>query len=91
MNKTELIHQVTEQVHLSKKDVTEVVDAVLQTITEALRNGETIQLVGFGSFEVRSRAARKGRNPKTGEVIQIEASKVPAFKPGKLLKEVVKA
>lgn len=91
MNKTELIHQVTEQVHLSKKDVTEVIDTVLQTITEALRNGETIQLVGFGSFEVRSRAARKGRNPKTGEVIQIEASKVPAFKPGKLLKEVVKA
>lgn len=91
MNKTELIHQVTEQVHLSKKDVTEVIDTVLQTITEALRNGETIQLVGFGSFEVRSRAARKGRNPKTGEVIQIEASKVPAFKPGKLLKEGVKA
>jgi DNA-binding protein HU-beta len=66
-----------------------VVDSVLNTISEALKNGEKVTLIGFGNFEVRERAARTGRNPQTGEEIQIEASKVPAFKPGKQLKELI--
>lgn len=87
MNKSELIAKVSEATELSKKDVTKAVDAVFQTISEALQNGDKVQLVGFGNFEVRERSARKGRNPQTGEEINIPASKVPAFKPGKALKE----
>lgn len=90
MNKTELINAVAEQAELSKKDAGKAVDAVFETITEALANGDKVQLIGFGNFEVRERAARKGRNPQTGEEIEIAASKVPAFKPGKALKEAVK-
>ena len=87
VNKSELIARVAEVTELPKKDVTRVVDAVFQTISETLQKGEKVQLVGFGSFEVRERSARKGRNPQTGEEIEIPASKVPAFKPGKALKE----
>lgn len=90
MNKSELINSVAELAELSKKDATKAVDAVLQTIQDALAKGEKVSLIGFGNFEVRERAARKGRNPQTGEEIEIAASKVPAFKPGKALKEAVK-
>jgi DNA-binding protein HU-beta len=83
-NKAELIEKVAEATDLTKKDATAAVDAVFSTIQEALANGEKVQLIGFGNFEVRSRAERKGRNPQTGEEIKIPASKVPAFKPGKV-------
>lgn len=87
MNKTELITRVSEVAELTKKDATKAVEAVFDAITEALKNGDKVQLIGFGNFEVRERAARKGRNPQTGEEIEIAASKIPAFKPGKALKE----
>ena len=87
MNKSELIAKVAEETGLSKKDATKSVEAVFGAIAEALKNGEKVQLVGFGNFEVRERSARKGRNPQTGEEIEIPASKVPAFKPGKALKD----
>jgi DNA-binding protein HU-beta len=90
MNKTELIARVAEITELTKKDATKAVDAVLDAIAEALKAGEKVQLIGFGNFEVRERAARKGRNPQTGEEINIASSKVPAFKPGKQLKESIK-
>ncbi|CAJ1002857.1 MULTISPECIES: HU family DNA-binding protein [Bacillales] len=90
MNKTELIAKVAETTELTKKDATKAVDAVLDAIAEALKNGEKVQLIGFGNFEVRERAARKGRNPQTGEEIEIASSKVPAFKPGKQLKDSIK-
>jgi DNA-binding protein HU-beta len=90
MNKTELINAVAEASELSKKDATKAVDAVFDTILNSLKNGDKVQLIGFGNFEVRERAARKGRNPQTGEEIEISASKVPAFKPGKALKDAVK-
>ncbi|WP_138420922.1 HU family DNA-binding protein [Aquibacillus sediminis] len=89
MNKTDLVNKVAESAELSKKDSGNAVDAVLETISESLSNGEGVQLIGFGNFEVRERSARKGRNPQTGEEIDIPASKVPAFKPGKALKESV--
>jgi len=87
MNKSELITKVSETAELSKKDATRAVDAVFDAISEALQQGDKVQLVGFGNFEVRERSARKGRNPQTGEEIEISASKIPAFKPGKALKE----
>lgn len=87
MNKADLVSRVADRTDLSKKDVMKAVDAVFDTITEALQNGEKVQLVGFGNFEIRERSARKGRNPQTGEEIDIPASRVPAFKPGKALKE----
>ena len=90
MNKTDLINAVAEVTEISKKDVTKAVDAVFDAITDTLKKGEKVQLIGFGNFEVRERAARKGRNPQTGEEIDIAASKVPAFKPGKALKDAVK-
>ncbi len=89
MNKTDLISKVAESAELSKKDATKAVDAVFDAISEALQNGDKVQLVGFGNFEVRERAARKGRNPQTGEEIEIAASKMPAFRPGKSLKDIV--
>ncbi|MFJ5965067.1 non-specific DNA-binding protein Hbs [Bacillus sp. NPDC093026] len=89
MNKTELINAVAEASELSKKDATKAVDSVFDTILNALKNGDKIQLIGFGNFEVRERSARKGRNPQTGAEIEIPASKVPAFKPGKALKDAV--
>ena len=89
VNKAELVTQVAEKCNLTKKDAGEAVDTVFDSITEALKNGEKVQLIGFGNFEVRERAARKGRNPQTGAEIEIAASKVPAFKPGKALKDSV--
>ena len=89
-NKAELIENVASSTGLTKKDATTAVDAVFSTIQETLAKGEKVQLIGFGNFEVRERAARKGRNPQTGQEIQIAASKVPAFKPGKALKDAVK-
>ena len=89
MNKSDLITQVAETCNLTKKDASQAVDAVFDAITESLKSGEKVQLIGFGNFEVRERAARKGRNPQTGEEIDIAASKVPAFKPGKALKDLV--
>lgn len=90
MNKTDLINAVADKSELSKKDASKAVDAVFESIQTALANGDKVQLIGFGNFEVRERAARKGRNPQTGEEIEIAASKQPAFKPGKDLKESVK-
>ncbi|MGM0877786.1 MAG: HU family DNA-binding protein [Bacillota bacterium] len=90
MNKTELVNAVTEKAELSKKDAAKAVEAVFETISKTLAAEEKIQLIGFGTFEVRERAARTGRNPQTGEEMQIPASKVSAFKPGKELKEAVK-
>ncbi|WP_220739855.1 HU family DNA-binding protein [Leuconostoc miyukkimchii] len=89
-NKQELVDSVAKATGLTKKDATASVDAVFASIESALKNGEKVQLIGFGNFEVRDRAARKGRNPQTGAEIEIPASKVPAFKPGKALKEAVK-
>lgn len=90
MNKSELVSEVSESTDMSKKDVSKVVDAVFEAISTALQNGDKVQLVGFGNFEVRERSARKGRNPQTGEEIEIAASKIPAFKPGKALKDGIK-
>ncbi len=89
MNKTELVAAVAEKAELSKKDADKAVAAVLAAVTEALANGEKVQLVGFGTFEVRTRGARTGRNPRTGEDITIPESKVPAFKAGTPLKNAV--
>ena len=89
MNKTELISTVAEKTALSKKDSETVVNAALDAMTATLAEGEEIRLVGFGTFEVKRREARMGRNPKTKEAIPIPASKVPAFKPGKALKEAI--
>ncbi|MCL6515575.1 HU family DNA-binding protein [Alicyclobacillus sp.] len=87
MNKAELIQEVAERTGMTKKDATQAVEAVFNAISDALARGEKVQLVGFGNFEIRERAARKGRNPQTGEVIDIAASKVPAFRAGKALRE----
>ena len=89
-NKAELVSEVAAKTKLTKKDVSEAVDAVFEAIQEDLAKGEKVQLIGFGTFEVRDRAARKGRNPQTGAEIEIPVSKVPAFKPGKALKDAVK-
>ncbi|REE94270.1 DNA-binding protein HU-beta [Paenibacillus taihuensis] len=89
MNKTELIAKVAELTDLSKKDASKAVDAVFDAISESLQSGDKVQLVGFGNFEVKSREARKGRNPQTGEEIDIPASKIPSFKAGKSLKDQV--
>jgi len=90
LNKTELVNAVVTRTELTKKDAADAVDALFETISNTLAKEGKIQLIGFGTFEVRERAARTGRNPQTGEEIQISASKVPAFKPGKELKEAVK-
>ena len=88
MNKTELVAVVSEAANVSKKDAMAVVSATFDAITNAIASGE-VQLAGFGTFEVRERAARDGKNPLTGEAIKIEACKVPAFKAGKALKDAV--
>lgn len=90
MNKTELINAVAENTCLSKKDASAAVVAVFDEITKAMAKGEKVQILGFGNFEVRERSARQGRNPQTGEVVEIAATKAPAFKAGKALKEAVK-
>ena len=89
MNKAEFVSAVDEASELSRADAARAVDAVVGTITDALKKGENVTLVGFGTFEVRERAARQGRNPKTGEAIKINASKNPSFKAGKALKDAV--
>lgn len=89
-NKAELVSEVASKTKLTKKQVENTVDAILDSIQENLAKGEKVQLIGFGTFEVRHRAARKGRNPQTGDEIEIPASEVPAFKPGKALKDAVK-
>ena len=89
MNKGELIEAVAAAADLTKADATKAVDAVLDTVTRALKKGDQVAIVGFGSFSVKSRAARQGRNPKTGAAIDIPASRVPGFKAGKALKDAV--
>lgn len=89
MNKTDLVNYVASETNLTKKDAAKAVEAVFDGISNTLKSGGKVQLIGFGNFEVRERAARKGRNPQTGEEINIPASKVPAFKAGKALKELV--
>ncbi len=89
MNKTELVAAVAAKANLSKKDAEVAVAAFTASVEEALKAGEKVQLVGFGTFEVRERGARQGRNPQTGAVVEIAASKVPAFKAGKALKDAI--
>lgn len=89
MNKTELVAAIAERTELSKKDSEKALKAFIDVVSEELQKGEKIQLVGFGTFEVADRAAREGRNPLTGEKMQIEASKAPKFKAGKALKDAV--
>ena len=90
MNKTELISKISENVSMAKADAGAALDAMIKAITDALASGEDVSILGFGTFTVRERAAREGRNPATGGTIQIPASKIPAFKAGKALKEAVK-
>lgn len=89
MNKAELIAKIAEESKLTKKAAETALDAFVKTVEDELAKGEKVQLVGFGTFEVRQRAARKGRNPQTKEEIKIPASKAPVFKAGKALKELV--
>lgn len=89
MNKAELIEAVSGQTGLQKADATRAVDAVFDSISSALKSGDSVSLLGFGTFVVKTRAARAGRNPRTGETIEIAASKVPGFKAGKGLKDAV--
>ena len=90
MNKTDLINSVAASANLTKKDAEAAVNAFVLAVGESLKKGEKVQLIGFGTFEVRERGARAGRNPKTGEAITIAASKVPAFVAGKGLKDAIK-
>ncbi len=89
MNKTELIAAVAEKTGLTKKDAERVINATFETVTESLKKGDKVQVSGFGIFEVKTREARVGRNPRTKETIQIPATKLPAFKAAKALKDVV--
>jgi len=89
MNKGDLIEVVADDAGLSKADATRAVDAMISAVTKALKTGKQVALVGFGTFSVKKRAARQGRNPRTGQTIQIAASKVPGFKAGKALKDAV--
>ena len=89
MNKTQLIDVVATKTDLTKKKAEEVVNAVNEAITEALKAGDKVQIIGFGTYEVKERAAREGRNPKTGETITIAASKAPAFSAGNALKDAI--
>ena len=89
MNKTELVAAMAEQTNLSKKDAEAALKAFIDVASEELKKGEKVQLVGFGTFEVSERAAREGRNPQTGETMEIKASKTPKFKAGKALKDMM--
>ena len=91
MNKTELVAAVAEQGDISKKDAEKALKAFVDVVTEEMKKGEKVQLVGFGTFEVSERAAREGRNPQTGKTMKIEACKAPKFKAGKALKDAVNA
>ncbi len=90
MNKSELSSQVAADASLSRAAADTVIDAVFSTISDALASGETVAIAGFGTFSIRARAARQGRNPQTGEPLTIAASKVPAFKAGKALRDAVR-
>ena len=89
MNKSELIDAIADSANLSKADAGRALDGLVAAVTKALKKGDSVSLVGFGTFSVRKRAARTGRNPRTGETIKIKASKNPAFKAGKALKDAV--
>ena len=89
MNKAEFVAAIADAAELSRTEAANAVDAMVSVITKTLKKGENVTLVGFGTFEVRERAARQGRNPKTGETIEIAASKNPSFKAGKALKDAV--
>jgi DNA-binding protein HU-beta len=89
VNKADLVSMVAQKAEIAKKDAEKAVDAVVQSIQEALSQGDKVSLVGFGTFEVRDRAARKGRNPRSGAEIEIAATRVPVFRAGKILKEAV--
>lgn len=89
MNKTELVATIAEKAEISKKDAERALNAFTDTVSDALREGDKIQLVGFGTFEVSERAERTGRNPQSGETMVIPASKIPKFKAGKALKDVI--
>lgn len=91
MNKQELISAIAENANLTKKDAEAALTAFIDVVQDTLKKGDKVQLVGFGSFEIRERAAREGRNPHTGEKMDIPAAKVPAFKAGRSLKEIVNA
>ena len=91
MNRTELVAAMAEKTQLSKKDAEAALKAFLDLVSEEMKKGEKVQLVGFGTFEVSERAAREGRNPQTGETMTIAASKTPKFKAGKALKDLVNA
>lgn len=91
MNKTELVAAIAANAELSKKDSEAAVKAFVEVVTEQLKKGEKVQLVGFGTFEVAKRAARNGKNPQTGKAIKIPASNAPKFKAGKALKDAVNA
>lgn len=90
MNKTELVAAVAEKAGLTKKDAEKALAAVIESVTKAIKKGDKVQLVGFGTFEARKRAARQGINPATGEKIKIAASKTPVFKAGKAFKDAIK-
>ena len=90
MNKTELVDAMAKKADVSKKDAEAVLNAFVETVEKTVKKGDKVQLIGFGTFESRKRAAREGRNPQTGKTIKIAASKVPAFKPGKAFKALVK-
>ena len=90
MNKSELIDAIAAKAELSKKDAKAALEATLEAVSESLKAGDTVQLIGFGTFKVNERVARTGRNPSTGEEIKIAAAKIPAFVAGKALKDLVK-
>jgi DNA-binding protein HU-beta len=90
MNKTELVAEIAKEADLSKKDAEKALAAFTDVVSKALKDGDKVQLVGFGTFEVSERSARTGRNPQTGETIEIKASRTPKFKAGKALKDLVK-
>ena len=90
MNKSELIDAIAAKANLSKKDAKAALEAMLEAVSESLKAGDAVQLIGFGTFKVNERAARTGRNPRTGEEIKIAAAKIPAFVAGKALKDLVK-
>ena len=89
MNKTELVAAIADQAELSKKDAEKALKAFTDVVADELKKGGKVQLVGFGTFEVRERSARQGRNPQTGKTVEIPASKVPAFKAGKAFKDAI--
>lgn len=89
MNKNEFVTAIADKSGLTKKDAEAALNAYTEVVTDALKAGDSVQLIGFGTFEVRERVARQGRNPHTGEAIEIAAAKAPAFKPGKALKDAI--